>query len=182
MQRASHEMRAAYRDGNRQQAQLSEAFSSRFSMGSRAGSQPGSQAPTEEEPFQPQARPQPAPVSDGQSRPSAEHSAAHGAFPQSQCAAAPRASSSGKGAHESAVAAAAEVPLPVSPQISRAAETQSAASQPTVGVPRNGSLGGEPLGGRSMSEDSSADSGLPRDVSHRGMRSSPADEGAALLL
>ena len=171
------------RKGNKQHTQLNEAFSSRFSLGSHQDRKAG------QPPAQPAAESAGAPEASSTANPGnaaaqevPARAAAFGsqAEQSSQAVSHPGANGNTEndkdtdriGAEPAGHSAVEGTAFPEVPSAGQKGQLQSAAGQPAAYVPRTRSLAGESLGARSMSEDSSADSGLPRGVlRHRSSRS-----------
>ena len=153
------------RKGNKQHTQLNEAFSSRFSLGSHQDRKAG----------QPAAESAGAPEASNTANPgsaAAQEVPARGAAFGSQAEQSSQATNR-TGAEREGHSVAEGIAFPEAPSAGQKGQPQSAADQTAAYVPRTGSLAGGSLGARSMSEDSSADSGLPRGVLHHRSSRSP---------
>lgn len=186
------------RDGNKQHAELSEAFSSGFTLGKHTDSQGGHSPARPAAESAANTKPQDmgtSGVETAQNDPAQPTSADHTMY-SSRAASQPEANGTSKDESgkcklgEKLAAQFAELTAqckarpdpPSTGQPGRSGEPQSAASQAAAPTPGTGSLGGGSMGGRSLSDDSSADSGLPRGVLHHGSMRSPAKGAACLCL
>jgi len=168
------------RKGNKQHTQLNEAFSSRFSLGSHQDRKAG----------QPAAESAGAPEASNTANPGSAaaqevpaRAATFGSQAEQSSQAAPHPGARGNtendedtnriGAEPAGHSVLEGTAFPEVPSAGQKGQPHSAAGQPAAYVPCTGSLAGDSLGARSMSEDSSADSGLPRGVLHHSSSRSP---------